>query len=117
MACEFFNNFDAPDLRCEFRKDCGLVTQAGANLEHCLVRLGSKQIGHESNHEGLRDGFIEADRQRHVLVGIRRNLGWHEEMPRHSPHRCHHPLIERRLAEFFAGKVGMDCNHLDHVPT
>ena len=59
---------------------------------------------------------IEADRQRHVLVGIRRNRGWHEAMPRHSPHRCHHPLIKRRLAEFFACKVGMDCNHLDHVP-
>ena len=112
MACEFLNNFDAPNLLGEFRKDCGLVAQAGADLEHCLMRLGSKEIGHESDHEGLRDGFIE----RCVLVGIRRGPGWHEEMPRHPPHRCHHPLIERGLAELFAGKVGMDCNHLDHVP-
>ena len=93
-----------------------MVAQAGADLEHRLVRLGSKEIGHQSDDEGLRDGLIEADRQRHVLVGIRRNRGWHEEMPRHPPHRCHHPLIERRLAEFFACKVGMDRNHLDHVP-
>ena len=50
------------------------------------------------------------------MVGIRRKRGWHEAIPRHPPHRCHHPLIERRLAELFAGKVGMDCNHLDHVP-
>ena len=45
MACEFLNNFDAPDLPGEVRKDCGLVAQAGADLEHCLVRLGSKEIG------------------------------------------------------------------------
>jgi hypothetical protein len=37
-------------------------------------------------------------------------------MARHPLHRCHHPFIERRLAELLACKVGMDCNHLDHVP-
>src|SRR4029453_3365095 len=54
MACEFFDNFDAPNLPGEFRKDCGLVAQAGADLERCLVRLGIEEIGHERDIEGVR---------------------------------------------------------------
>ena len=102
MAREFFDDLDAPNLPGEFGKDCGLVAQAGANLEHGLMLSGSEEIGHQSDDEGLRDSFVEANRQRHVTVGMRRNLDRHEEMPRHPPHRGHHPLIERRLAEFFA---------------
>ena len=80
------------------------------------MRLRSKQVGHESDYEGLRDGLIEADRQRHVLIGICRHQIRHEEMPRHPPHHGHHPLIELRLAELFAGKIDVNFNHLDHVP-
>jgi hypothetical protein len=80
------------------------------------MRLGGKEIGHESDHEGLRHGFIKADRKRHVLVGKGRSRDRHEKMPGHPQHRCHHPFIERRLAEFFACKVGIDCDNLDHVP-
>jgi hypothetical protein len=71
MACEFLDDFDAPNLPGMFGEDRGLIAKTGADLEHRLVRLGSKEIGHESDDEGLRDGFIEANRQRHVLVSIR----------------------------------------------
>ena len=37
-------------------------------------------------------------------------------MPGHPAHRGHHPVVERRLAEFLAGEVDVDGDHLDHVP-
>src|SRR5438552_6533569 len=33
MVCEFLDDFDAPNLSGEFREDCGLIAQAGADLE------------------------------------------------------------------------------------
>ena len=37
-------------------------------------------------------------------------------MAGHPAHRRHHPVVERRLAEFLARQLGVDGDHLHHMP-
>src|SRR3712207_6922150 len=47
----------------------------------------SEEVDHERADEGLRDRLVEADRQRRVEVGVRRERRGHEEVPGHAQHR------------------------------
>src|SRR6516162_372427 len=60
--------------------------------------------------------FIEADRQRRVLVSERGQEGGHEAVPRDLAHRGQHAFVEGRLAQLLARKVDLDSDGLDHVP-
>ena len=71
------------------RQDRRLVTGAGANLEHAVVRLRRQRFGHDRNHVGLRDGLSFSDCERMVFVGLVPQRLGHEEMPRHgAAHRA-----------------------------
>src|SRR5262249_61819074 len=54
----------------EMRQHCSLVARPGADLEHLVALVELEMLGHESNHEGLRDGLPAIDGQRDVLVGV-----------------------------------------------
>jgi hypothetical protein len=100
LAGKFLDDFDAVHLTHKFCQQGGVVTQAGADLQHRVVRFERQQIGHQRGDEGLRDRLVEAERQRRVLVGDMRQRRGHEQMPRHFQHRRQHPFIERCLAKF-----------------
>jgi hypothetical protein len=76
-----------------------LVAQAGADFEDDIVGFELKQVRHHGNHQRLRDGFTEADRQGPVRVSVRLELGRHELMPRDFNHRPDHSLVQRSLAD------------------
>ena len=57
------------------------------------MRLGTEEVGHERDDEGLRDRLIEADRQRRVLVSQRGQEGGHEAVPRDLAHRGQHAFV------------------------
>ncbi len=53
LARELLDNLDAPHLISKLGQDCRLIAQAGADLQHRLVRLRVQEIGHERNDKGL----------------------------------------------------------------
>jgi hypothetical protein len=52
----------------------------------------------------------------HVLVGVGGDGVRDEAVPGHLLHCRQHALVDLRLAEFVARQVGVDGDHLDHVP-
>ena len=80
------------------------------------MRSGVKEIGHDGDHERLRDRLVEADRQRRVVVGQRRERGGHEVVARDARHRRQYPRVERRFAKLLARQLGVNGNHLHHMP-
>src|SRR5690606_14639373 len=70
----------------QLRQHGGLVTRAGADLQHLVERpAGEQQLGHAADHVRLRDGLVVADRQRGVLVGTVRQRLVDEQMARRPP--------------------------------
>ncbi len=68
---ERLDHLDRHDLGGEIGQDRGLVARAGADLEHPRAGLQAQQMGHQRDHQRLRDGLAMADRQRPVVVGLR----------------------------------------------
>jgi hypothetical protein len=75
-----------------------LVAQAGADFEDDIVGFELKQVRHHGNHQRLRDGFTEADRQGPVRVSVRLDLGRHKLVSRHLGHCPEDSLVQRGLA-------------------
>ena len=50
---ELLDNLHAPHPGRKLGQDGRLIAQAGADLEHRLVRLRGQKIGHERHNEGL----------------------------------------------------------------
>ena len=62
---------DGVNLASPAAQNAGLVTRAGADLQHAFVAIQLQQIGHQRDNVGLRNGLPDADRQRAVFIGIR----------------------------------------------
>ena len=86
------DNLHAVHAARQPREHGGLVAAAGADLEHVVVRAERGELGHECDDERLGDGLPVADRQRPVVVGGVVELGRHEAVPRHDPHRVEHSV-------------------------
>ena len=115
-SCEFFNHFDGEDLSRELGQDGRLITEPRADLEHRLVRLRIEEIRHQGADERLGNGLVEADRERHVVVGHGSERRWHEKMPAEPLHRRGHPRVEPVFADLVTHEIEVDGDHLDHVP-
>jgi hypothetical protein len=59
---ELLDDLDAPHPANELTEHGRLIAQAGADLQHDIVLPRLQQIGHNGDHEGLRDRLVEADR-------------------------------------------------------
>jgi hypothetical protein len=87
------------------------VSSCGAS-----VAADSSELQHQRADEWLRNGLVEADRQRPVLVSEGGKTRRHEQMPRHFEHRAADIRIERIRADLLARQVEMHLDNLDHVP-
>jgi hypothetical protein len=84
---------DAPDLAGEARQDRRLPAEAGADLEHPVGRRQLERGDHLSDERRLCRHLSVRDRQRRVVIGVRRELGRNELSPRHRSDRLEQTLI------------------------
>src|SRR3712207_3487480 len=68
-------------------------------LKDPLARPQLEQVEHQGADEGLRDGLVETDRERRVLIGGDRQLVRHEQVAGHAQQREAKRRVERVLAE------------------
>ena len=80
MRRKLGDDFDRVDVGCQLGEHGGLVTAAGTDLEHAMVRLQGKLLGHVGHDVGLRDRLTLAYRQRTVRVCAARKRLRHEAM-------------------------------------
>ena len=81
---------DAPDMRCDVRQHCCLVSRPGADLQHAAVLVQAQGLRHQGNDIRLRDRLVQADRQRRVLIGGVLEFVRDEQMPGHRGHGIQH---------------------------
>src|SRR5439155_1412834 len=89
-VAERFDQLDAVDLPHYLGKHRCLVTRAGADFQHHMLRLRREQIGRERDDVGLRDRLAIADRQRPVGVRGPHLLLRYQPMPLDLAHRGAH---------------------------
>ena len=116
---EFRNALDRIDPAArthELGEDCGLVAGAGADLQHTHAGPKLQFLGHDSDHEGLRDGLPRGDRQRLILIGVSGLFTRNKKMARDGAHRLkdrmHHDAAAAELMFHHciaAGGVGIGC--------
>jgi len=98
---------DGVHLGDKLSEDCGLVSRAGADLEHAIGGLGLEHLGHAGHDVWLGDGLALANGHRAVAVGqglpVRRN----ETMPLHLSHRFQHAGVPN------APRLNLAGNHLE----
>ena len=102
------------DLGHELGQHRRLIARPGAELERHVVGLRLQQIGHQRDDIGLRDGLAVADGERPVQVAEVLQIGRHEEVTRHPPHRLHHPGVQLRLADPLGGLLSGLGNGTHH---
>ena len=84
---------DGQDLPAKPRQDGGLVTGAGADLEHAVMLLQLQLLGHVGHHERLADGLPAGDAERAVAVGVGAVGRLDEHLARDLLHGAQHRLI------------------------
>ncbi len=112
---ELVDQFDRVDGVREFGQNRRLVAKPGTDLEHLVGRRQIQQLGHQPDDERLRNGLFEADRQRHVGVGIALQFERHELVPRYLADGLHHPHAEARSASLHAGALRVGGDLLKHA--
>src|SRR5207244_2498721 len=89
---------DRVHLGKEVREHRRLVAAAGADFQRFTwAFISQDELDHASDHERMRDGLAEADRQRVVLVGAAGERLLDEEVPRHAAERGEHALVADAL--------------------
>ncbi|MGF6936095.1 hypothetical protein OKW41_005257 [Paraburkholderia sp. UCT70] len=85
----FYGIHPARDLR----GDRGRIAGARANVEHAIagLQLGGRE--HLRDDVRLRDRLLAADRQRRIVIREFAQIGWHECLARHAPHRLDHAVV------------------------
>src|SRR5258705_9824339 len=84
---------DGQDLPAEPRQDGGLVSRAGADLQHAVLLLQLQLFGHVSDHKRLADGLPAGDTERAVTVSIGPIGRLDEHFARNLLHGAKHRLI------------------------
>src|SRR4029077_19317201 len=117
--CYRVNNLDRIDFSYKPRKNSGLVSGSGANLEDSISRFGVKLLGHKCHNEWLGNGLTVAYRQRlipvrklaqrfrHELVTRHRGHGLQNEAVLDIPTRSRELLLDHSLAG--CGKIREHC--------
>src|SRR6266436_6075760 len=117
LAPKLFNYLDAVHFVSQLRQDCGLIAEAGADLEDSVVGADIKQIRHQGDNEWLRDRLVESDPQWKVGVGVWLELDWHKLMPRNLSQSHHNSFIKCGLADCVAQLKYPGGNFREHMPT
>ena len=102
LAGKLFDDLDAVHHARQLREDCGLVAEAGADLQHSVLGADIEQIRHQRDDKRLRDRLLETDGKRNVGIGVWLEFDRHELVSRHLGHGRHHAFVERRLADHVA---------------
>ena len=76
------------------RQNGRLVTRAGADLEHGVLRGEVEQVRHQRDDVGLRDRLAMPDGQRMVGVGVPHGAGRDEAVPLHAADGLQHGFVE-----------------------
>ena len=79
----------------KLRQHGGLVTAPGSDFKRLAERTSAsaQKFNHARDDKGLRNGLLEAERQRSVLVGPRAERLFDELMARNGLHCRQHALV------------------------
>ena len=84
---------NADHIARELGEHRGLITGAGADLEHMVVGSDLEELGHAGHDEGLRDRLALRDAEGVVTVRDVLILAAHESLARNSGHRRNDALV------------------------
>ena len=115
LVGERLDHLDAVDIPDQPGEEGGVVTGAGAGLEHGVVGLELGEVGHERDQQRGREVLAVADRQRVVVVGERLDLRRHEIVARHGAHGLKHARIDRPDAGLAREQAHLLLDDRDHV--
>jgi hypothetical protein len=99
----------------ELPRDGGLISGAGADLEHYVIGFELEQIGHQSDDVRLRDRLLETDGQGAVEIGVRLKLDGDELVARYAGDDFHHLAAEHGAAGVGGGRRGLLGDLLHHL--
>ena len=110
--------FDRKDAAAEPGQNRGLVTRAGADLDHRVALVRHQRLGHQRHDIGLAGRLPMADRQRDILIGPVLERGRHEPLARRPLDRAEHPRIAdpgaaqlHQQAQLFLREAGLAGSH------
>jgi len=97
------NALDRMNLGREQTQDRRLVSASAADFENLFAASSAgscasafaqpKQLGHDPDDIGLRNGLAESNREREISPGFGAVFLWHKEMTRNAPHGLEHPFV------------------------
>ena len=104
LLMQALQTLDAVHLAGQLAQQGGLVTAAGADLQHpAEFEAGSieQQGQHAGNHAGLGDGLAQANRQAGVFIGLVDQGRINKAVPLHLAHgREHHGVADALCLQF-----------------
>ena len=85
---------NAKDVRDDLREKRGLISRAGSQLQHAILRTKLGCLKHRSDDVWLRNRLTTANRQRPIFVSMLAQLGRDELLARNFANCGEHALIE-----------------------
>ena len=101
----------------QMRQDRGLITRAGANLQHARIGRELKQLRHARHHVRLRNRLALPNRQRHVFPRFVFKRLVYKFLTRNLSKRFKHVLVADPLrAELFQKSLYTFVYHCAFTP-